>query len=251
MYICIRVKVCQDHILTENIWVVWSETLYSEDERRCHGCGTTEQRISEDRATQPIWKLEAEFRKAKIMLSARLFLIESFKSCETSSRSHKTTWDAQQKRLQVDFNSPLGKWNHNASWSQSKSNISWFWQTLFWSVLSNKALVYLIKIRKFRNSEFEFNLQLIANWINCLSPSMWNLKMFKSFKSFKRALDNKCWGRKLSRNNLHRMRSPISRRLGTFLLCTTVTFFCWVVSDFNGCAFLFKFGINLVCCRKI
>ena len=46
---------CQDHILTENIWFVWSKTSYSGDERRCHGCGTTEQRtISEDRATQPM-----------------------------------------------------------------------------------------------------------------------------------------------------------------------------------------------------
>ena len=47
---------CQDHILTENIWFVWSKTSYSGDERRCHGCGTTERRttISEDRATQPM-----------------------------------------------------------------------------------------------------------------------------------------------------------------------------------------------------
>ena len=45
----------QDHILIENIWFVWSKTSYSGDERRCHGCGTTEQRtISEDRATQPM-----------------------------------------------------------------------------------------------------------------------------------------------------------------------------------------------------
>ena len=33
---------CQDHILTENIWFVWSETSYSGDERRCHGCGTND-----------------------------------------------------------------------------------------------------------------------------------------------------------------------------------------------------------------
>ena len=32
---------CQDHILTENIWFVWSETSYSGDERRCYRCGTT------------------------------------------------------------------------------------------------------------------------------------------------------------------------------------------------------------------
>ena len=46
---------CQDHILTENIWFVWSETSYSGDERRCHRCRTTnEQTNTEDRATQPM-----------------------------------------------------------------------------------------------------------------------------------------------------------------------------------------------------
>ena len=46
---------CQDHILTENIWFLWSETSYCGDERRCHGCGTNnEQPNSEDRATQPM-----------------------------------------------------------------------------------------------------------------------------------------------------------------------------------------------------
>ena len=46
---------CQDHILTESIWFVWSETSYSGDERRCYRCGTTnEQTISEDKATQPM-----------------------------------------------------------------------------------------------------------------------------------------------------------------------------------------------------
>ena len=48
---------CQDHILTENIWFVWSETSYSGDERRCNGCGTNNERTNkrtntEDRATQ-------------------------------------------------------------------------------------------------------------------------------------------------------------------------------------------------------
>ena len=49
---------CQDHILTENIWFVWSKTPHSEDERRCYRCGTTNN--VEDRATQPIWMIEAE-----------------------------------------------------------------------------------------------------------------------------------------------------------------------------------------------
>ena len=46
---------CQDHILKENIWFVWSLTSYSGDERRCDGCGTTNERTNiEDRATQPM-----------------------------------------------------------------------------------------------------------------------------------------------------------------------------------------------------
>ena len=58
---------CQDHILTENIWFVWSKTLYSGDERRCYRCGTTtnEQPNSEDRATQPMeaggWVSQKQF----------------------------------------------------------------------------------------------------------------------------------------------------------------------------------------------
>ena len=56
---------CQDYILTENIWFVWSETSYSGDERRCNGCGTNER--TNDERTLKIellsqWKLEAEFR---------------------------------------------------------------------------------------------------------------------------------------------------------------------------------------------
>ena len=45
---------CHDHILTENIWFVWSETSYSGDKRRCYRCGTNNQPNSEDRATQPM-----------------------------------------------------------------------------------------------------------------------------------------------------------------------------------------------------
>ena len=55
---------CQDHILTENIWFVWSETSYSGDERRCDGCGTTMTNI-EDRATQPIGSWRLSFAKTR------------------------------------------------------------------------------------------------------------------------------------------------------------------------------------------
>ena len=52
---------CQDHVLTENIWFVWSETSYSGDERMCNGCGTNDQTLKIELLSQ--WKLEAEFRK--------------------------------------------------------------------------------------------------------------------------------------------------------------------------------------------
>ena len=46
----------QDHILSENIWFVWSEISYSGDERRRVTVAgqPNERTISEDRATQPI-----------------------------------------------------------------------------------------------------------------------------------------------------------------------------------------------------
>ena len=59
---------CQDHILTEIIWVVWSETSYSGDER-CNGCGTNnEQTLKIELLSQ--WKLEAEFRKTTKLRSS-------------------------------------------------------------------------------------------------------------------------------------------------------------------------------------
>ena len=50
---------CQDRILTENIWCVWSRTSYSGDKWRCYQCGTDgrtndERRTWEDSATQPM-----------------------------------------------------------------------------------------------------------------------------------------------------------------------------------------------------
>ena len=56
---------CQDHILTENIWFVWSETSYSGDERRCYRCGTTKQTLKIELLSQ--WKLEAEFRNSSLV----------------------------------------------------------------------------------------------------------------------------------------------------------------------------------------
>ena len=56
---------CQDHILTENIWFVWSKASYSGDKRRCHYAGrttTTNKQLKIELLSQ--WKLEAEFRNS-------------------------------------------------------------------------------------------------------------------------------------------------------------------------------------------
>ena len=52
---------CQDHILTENIWFVWSKTSNCGNKWRCYRCGTNEQTLKIELLSQ--WKLEAEFRK--------------------------------------------------------------------------------------------------------------------------------------------------------------------------------------------
>ena len=41
----VMMKDCQDHILTENMWFVWSKTSYSGDKRRCHQAGRTNERV--------------------------------------------------------------------------------------------------------------------------------------------------------------------------------------------------------------
>ena len=73
---------CQDHILTENIWFVWSRTSYSGDKWRCHRCGTdvrTDKRTREDRATQPMDAGWLSFAKSIQIFWAQTFSTQSFK----------------------------------------------------------------------------------------------------------------------------------------------------------------------------
>ena len=55
---------CQDHILTENIWFVWSRTSYSGDKGRCYRCGTDVRTDDEQGKIEllSLWMLDAEFR---------------------------------------------------------------------------------------------------------------------------------------------------------------------------------------------
>ena len=55
---------CQDHILTENIWFVWSKTSYSGDERKVLPMRDEQQTVKIELLSQK--KLEAEFRNSQI-----------------------------------------------------------------------------------------------------------------------------------------------------------------------------------------
>ena len=64
---------CQDHIITENIWFVWSKTPDSGDKWRCHRCGTNDkQTVKIELLSQ--WMLEAEFRNNHQLIGSLLLL---------------------------------------------------------------------------------------------------------------------------------------------------------------------------------
>ena len=65
---------CQDHILTEKIWFVWSKISYSGDKWRCHYAGRR-QTVKIELLSQ--WKLEAEFHNISNSNSASTNLDES------------------------------------------------------------------------------------------------------------------------------------------------------------------------------
>ena len=58
VYLCMRhlvisVLISLDHVLSENIWFVWSKTSYSGDKRRCHQAPRRDKRTNEQQ-----WKIE-------------------------------------------------------------------------------------------------------------------------------------------------------------------------------------------------
>ena len=101
---------CQDHILTENIWFVWSETSYSGDERRCHGCGRNEQQTNiEDRATQPMeaggWVLHIYFhKKCAPKLRINIWTLDRGLSATLSCRHCKEKYQNGKERSQSKIN---------------------------------------------------------------------------------------------------------------------------------------------------
>ena len=72
-------KRCQDHILTENIWFVWSETSYSGDKWRCYWCRTDGQ-----------WKIVLLSRWTVGGWVSQLWIRTLWKSIEPASVAQKT-----------------------------------------------------------------------------------------------------------------------------------------------------------------
>ena len=62
---------CQDHILTENVWILWSRTSYSGGKWRCYRCGTDVRTTTNEQGKIELlsqWMLDgwvSQFRKYK------------------------------------------------------------------------------------------------------------------------------------------------------------------------------------------
>ncbi len=59
---------CQDHVLLENIWFVWSKASYSGDKRSCYQAGRDKQPTEQGKIELlSQWKLEAEMLKHSLL----------------------------------------------------------------------------------------------------------------------------------------------------------------------------------------
>ena len=79
---------CQDHILTGNIWFVWSKTSWEEV------LPNNEQTVKIELLSQ--WKLEAEFRKNRSNLETKLF-INVIRALRVSSVIHFSSPSCQRQ----------------------------------------------------------------------------------------------------------------------------------------------------------
>ena len=95
---------CQDHILTENIWFVWSKTSYSGDKRRCHYVGRTtttmNKQRTEDRAAQPMeaggWVSQKKDEGSVLNVLSFQLLLHGFSSPDKWHWHHHSLLDCQQ-----------------------------------------------------------------------------------------------------------------------------------------------------------
>ena len=78
------------------LWFVCSETSYSGDERRCHGCGTNDKRH--------LWKLEKRLKKKKSLKEMRTGPVKrkesSVKLTESEKKMFKEAFNTDKTRLE-------------------------------------------------------------------------------------------------------------------------------------------------------
>ena len=96
---------CQDHILTENIWFVWSNTSYSGDEWRSHECGRTNDEQGKI-ALLSLWMLEGWVSQ---QLSTGMHWVHSDISI-SSNASAKYSQGSGALVLSVDDNFSAPRW---------------------------------------------------------------------------------------------------------------------------------------------
>ena len=105
---------CQDHILTENIWFVWSRTSYSWDKWRCNGCGTNDK--------------QGKIGLLSLLTVGRLsFAINSFENClafdtdylndQFRDVSSKSSWDFSfTEQTEKGWDNMWKKWRTRQKW---------------------------------------------------------------------------------------------------------------------------------------
>ena len=100
---------CHGHILTENIWFVWSQTSYSEDMWRCYRCRTDD---DNEQGKIVLLSWMAEFRnmicwlrlgvvpiKFHTLISEQLSIVHSFGKSNTGKPDRVSDHSTQQYRV--------------------------------------------------------------------------------------------------------------------------------------------------------
>ena len=114
---------CQDHILSENVWFVWSETSYGGHERRCYRCGTNEQQRTLKIELLSQWMIEAEFRNDRLSsLIICWFCLFCIERVEIWLKVH---WYELQQPLETNGGRKCkGRWKSDISTFQNTSYLA-------------------------------------------------------------------------------------------------------------------------------
>ena len=169
---------CQDHILTENIWFVCSETSYSGDERRCHGCGIQNTLM---RFPCGIWfagffleistyciRHWKQFCSGFITFKVEFQLLPGFKTRNVSANS----WQIQhmlKTRIQRDFAWLKYKLDNSKLGSTQQQKICWHW--LVARIIYSKKIYglygwkhHIVEMRGGVTDAGQTNKQTTNNW---------------------------------------------------------------------------------------